>query len=800
MSGTGGNERPNASTSVMDLVDMQEGGLGTSGDPIVDEAKRRFQRCSEWEAPSRERFIEDLKFSYGDSDNGYQWPSAVRRSRDVDSKPCLTLNIIRQHNLQIINDSKRNKSEVTVLATGGGATFDSAEVYRNILSDIQYNSQAQLAYSIAREFQVYGGIGYWRIVTRYVNDDTFDQEIKVEPVIDPLSVYMDPDIKQRNGSDARFAFVFDDLPRDEFRDAYPEYVPILGRNPLGVGSGDDDWITRDHVRVCEYFRKMYKEDTLWSFIDPSDGVRKAVREARLPKQILDRIKDDPLVKHRRIWAEDIEWFLIAGDQVIDETIWPGKYIPLIRCVGEEQVIEGLLDRKGHTRFMKDGQRMYNYNASAQVEIIALQTKTPWKGAAAAIEEYEQYWNNANTANAAYLPFNHIDDDGNPIPQEALPSRLDPPAPSQAFEMGMQAAFNQIMMVSGQYQNQMGMQGNERTGEAIQGRLEQGDTATFHFRDNYETALVFTGMQIIDLVPKIYDTSRIMMIQSDDGSLTEVMIDPGQKQALQTKKDIDGAIIRRIFNPAVGRYDVRATPGMAFGSRRQETVQALTLILTQAPNLTGIIGDLLMSAMDFKEAREAAMRLKRMVPPQALGEGPSQQEQTLMAHNLSLTNALREALQRLGREQLKVTGKDQMRDIDAYKAETDRMKALADAMPGIDPEGMQRVIEQLVQEAVHTHLVPILEANRQTIIDQTGAEQTGNGGTNNGNGTGTASGSGTPGMSKGGEVTDVTPSPIDTSEFGKVAAPIPGALRLRDGHWYIPDPTDAGWLRIVPNNG
>src|SRR4249920_1835860 len=128
MSGASG-QRTNLATSVGDLVELAEEGLGTTGDPVVDEAKRRFQRCSEWEAQSRQLFIEDLKFSYGDADNGYQWPSAIRRSRDVDSKPCLTMNLIRQHNLQIINDAKRNKAEVTVLPTGGGATFESAQVY-----------------------------------------------------------------------------------------------------------------------------------------------------------------------------------------------------------------------------------------------------------------------------------------------------------------------------------------------------------------------------------------------------------------------------------------------------------------------------------------------------------------------------------------------------------------------------------------------------------------------------------------------------------------------------------------------
>jgi len=739
-----------------DLEAQTRAGLGTSGDPVVDEGKRRFARCSEWEANARERFIEDIKFSYGDSDNGYQWPNAIRRSRDVAAKPCLTMNLIRQHNLQIINDGKRNKSDVRILPVGSGATADSASAMQAIVDHIQYNSQADNAYSVAREFQVYGGIGYWRICSDWV-PGTFRQELKILPVPDPLCVYLDPDIRQRNGSDAKFAFVFDDLARETYREAYPDHMDLAGLQPLGVAAGDDDWITRDHVRVCEYFRKIHLRDRLFSFIDPTDGQRKTILGSKLSSEMVEAIKADSKSKQRDVLVPKIEWYLIAGDKVIDRTEWPGKYIPIVRCLGEETLVEGIMDRKGHTRGMKDSQRMYNYNSSAQVEHVALQTKSPWTGAAEAIEEHEVIWNNANTDNYSFLPFKHLDSNGDPIPVQALPRRIDPPAASQAFEAGMTTAFNQIMMVSGQWQNQMGMGGNERTGEAIGRRQDQGDTATFHFRDNYESALVYTGMQLIDLVPKIYDVRQALQIQAEDGTSYEMLIDPQAQVAYQQKQNALGEVVSRVFNPAIGQYDVKAAPGQAFGSRREETVQALTLILTQAPALTGIIGDLLLSAMDFKEAQEAAQRLRRMVPPQALGQGPTQIEQQLMQHNQQLMQVLKETLQKLGKDQLKLVGKDQMRDIDAYNAETNRFKALADQLM-LDQGGVQQVIEQLVREAAETHLTPILQANAPQVSEE--------------------SGEGNPGSA--GE------------------PPMPGATRAPDGEWYLKDPTRMrGYLRLAP---
>ncbi len=96
--------------------------------PIVNEASRRFKLCSDWETTARDNFLDDYRFAHGDADNGYQWPNRISASRDIDSRPCLTMNIVRQHNLQIINEAKQNKSSVAFKATGGTATKESADL------------------------------------------------------------------------------------------------------------------------------------------------------------------------------------------------------------------------------------------------------------------------------------------------------------------------------------------------------------------------------------------------------------------------------------------------------------------------------------------------------------------------------------------------------------------------------------------------------------------------------------------------------------------------------------------------
>lgn len=732
--------------------------LGTA-DNVLEEARERFTACAEWESSFRKKFVEDCKFAAADTYNGWQWPDEIRKTRDLSDRPCLTMNIVRQHNLQIENESRRNKASARVLGLGNGATQESANVVKAIIRHIEYTSKAQRnAYTPARHYQVAGGVGWWRITTDYESNDSFDQEIYIQGIPDPLSVYMDPDCQRLDCSDARYAFVFSLLPRDLVLSLVPNYPwdTAAPKTPIGIAPGESFNLEKDHWMVAEYFRQVPRQDKLLSFVQR--GERMSVRASTMSAEMREELMRDPLTMSRNIVDKVIEWKLIVGDQIVDETIWPGKYIPLIRVLGEQHIVGGLLDRCGHTRAMQDAQRMFNYNASGSVEFGALQSKTPWVAPAAAIEGLEGVWNTANTENHSVLPWKHVDDD---FPDKDIPApqRIEPPTSSPLYNDGMKSAFEWMMMTSGQYANQQGQMGNERTGTAIQERLQQGETSTYHFQDNYEDALVYTYQQIIDLIPKIYDTRRVKHIMADDGTEMEVDIDPRAAQAYTQEMNYQNEVISRVFNPAMGKYDVAAEIGPNMTSKRKEAVESLTLMLTEAPALTGIIGDILLRNMDFDDAQEAAMRLKRMVPPQALGQGPTQNEQQLMQVTQQLQSALQESLQRQGKNELKLVGKDQMRSIDVYEAETDRIKALAPLLP-MDQAGVEQLITQLVEDALKTNILPILQQNIAGggIVEQSGQEHH----------------------------TDGTEPPI------------PGAAKAGDGQWYARDPTRQGmYLRLEP---
>jgi len=660
----------------------------------------------------------------------------------------------------ISNEMRKNKSEVKFLGMGNGATAESAGVMQDLFRHTQQISDAQhIALPMMRQWTIDGGVGYCRLVTRYEADDSFDQEIYIDPIDDPMQVFIDPDIHiGGNALDAKFAFIFDEVPKQDFRETYPDlYDKVKGTGPFGLSTGAGSYHSDEYVRVCEYFRRVPKKSELVSFLH--QGKRFTIPRGRFEgiireKEARDGILDRETTRLREVTSDEVEWYLIVGSEVVEKTVWLGKYIPILRCVGEETVIEGRLDRKGHTRYMLDGQRTFNYFASTQVEGLSLQTKAPWLAPAKAIEEHEAIWSRSNIDNPAVLPYNHIDPEGNPEMPIPAPQRIDPPSASAGFQQAMENARQQIMMVSGQYENQMGEPGNERTGAAINARRNQSATANFHFQDNYEGTLIALGKQLLDLYPRLYDTKRIKRIVANDGIEYDLVIDPSMREGYAQEMDHQGQVIKRVMNPMVGKFEVAASVGPAHDTRREETVENMTLLLTQAPGLIPVLGDVLLKNMSFEGAQEASLRLRRMVPPVALGQGPTAKEQELQAQVQTLQGALVKALDGHARDKIKLVNKEELREVEVYDAETKRLGVLQKMLP-TDPEGLQSLIAQAVQDSMKTSITGIMQDIK----------------------------------TEGGGVGE-EPAPPQ--------APIPGAAQGGDGEWYLADPTRKGkYLHVAP---
>ncbi len=672
----------------------------TADEALIEEAHKEFKACEDRESFTRPLWKADLRFANGDPENGYQWEETLRKGREMDKRPCLTTNKVKQHNRQITNDARQNKPAIRVYPVDSGADKKTAEIFNGIIRHIEANSNADTAYDIALDFAVDAGLGYWRVTTDYASDDSFDQEILIKAIPNPLNVYLGRHVEP-DGSDAKRGFIFEDMPKDEFEAKYPDCEAI------GWPSQQESsaWLGFDSIRVAEYFKIVEENDTLCAGPDGEPFKLSSIEDAAMVKAI----KADDAFTKRKVTVRKCKWFLIAGDKILDRRDWLGKYIPIVRLVGEEVEIDGKIDRKGHTRSMKDAQRMYNYWSSAGVEYGALQGKQPYIAAAEAVAGYEKYWDNINSTNLPYLPYNAVDANGNQIPQ---PQRQTPPVTAPMYMEGMRVSAEEMKMASGQYDAAMGAKSNETSGRAIMARQRESDNATFHFIDHDAKAKRFTGRILIDLIPKIYDTARVVRILGEDGKDDVAHIDPAAPKAVQNVPDQRTGAIQEIYNPGVGRYDVVADVGPSYGTKRQEAFQALSEISSRNPQLMQVAGDLIMKAADFPMADQIAERLAKTLPPELQDDkdgktpvDPAMQAQLsqLQQHSQQLEEALNNAAAEVDR--LETEGKSSAAELEikrvdsntkAYQAITQRIQVLGGLM---EPTEIKQLADETKREAL-----------------------------------------------------------------------------------------------------
>jgi len=576
-----------------------DGLMATSeANPLVKEAKLRFERAREAYSASRMLAAQDTRFAMGDSDNYWQWPEEIRNTRKLDKRVCLTVNLTAQHCNQIINAIRQNRPAVKVSPADDSADKKTAEILGGLIRNIQVQSAADEAHDVAAEHSVYGGEGYWRIVTEYESPDSFNQVIKIKAVPNPSLVYIDPDCKELDKSDANWGFIFEDITKEQAKREHPEIDP----QSWADDGKHSDWVSDETFRRAEYFWCEYEKDTACLLHDGSTCLK-----SQLPPGAV-------VVKERPTEVKKWRWCKLVGghDEPIDETEWLGDFLPIIAVVGKEVNVDGEIVRKGIVRDLKDPARMVNFAYSETVQTLALQNKVPYMAAAEAIEGYEDVWRSANVENQAYLPFNAYDEAGNALPR---PERQQPAVMPAAQVQLLQLSTEEMRAASGQQNSNFGIKSEASSGIGIQRLKVQGEIATFHFPDNLARALRYEAKVLIDLIQKYYDTARIVRILGLDGQQSQAMLDPAHPQPHTDLSEISESDVTAIFNPTVGKYDVVIDTGPAFQTQRQEAFAALTEMAGRNPALMQVAGDLIMRAADFPMADQLAERLAKMLPPQ-----------------------------------------------------------------------------------------------------------------------------------------------------------------------------------------
>lgn len=646
---------------------------------IIKDAKDSFARKVEAESKNRAAWLDDVRFAR----LGEQWPANVKKQREIDGRPCLTINRLPSFIRQVTNDARQNRPSIKVHPVGDDASEETAEIQNGLIRNIEYTSNADVAYDTALDHAVTGGFGYFRISTDWADDDAFDQDILIERISNPLSVYGDERCFDADSANWDDAFVTQMYTEDEYTKKWGKKVDKVSWQ-ADAHDKNQLWFTETGVRVAEWWTR---EDVTTQLLKLSDGMVLREAEYLKIKPICDQL-GITVVGTRPTKSKKVTQRILSGADVLETNDWQGRYIPIIPVYGDDVIIEGERFFVSLVRFAKDPQQMLNYWRSASTELVALAPKAPYIGKRGTFTSNADKWGTANTINHAYIEYD------TEMPQRQ--SFSGPPA--GALQEALNAS-DDMKSIMGIYDASLGARSNETSGRAIMARQREGDVSTFNFIDNLSRAIRHAGRVIVDLIPHVYSTERVIRVIHEDGTNERVPVNqPIQGEPNEQQEMAQGLV--KMYDLTTGKYDVTVEAGPSFTTKREEASAQMVEFIRAYPQAAPLIGDLLAKNLDWPGADDIAERLKAMLPPQIQGQDPQvqqlqQQMQQMDAHAREAVGQLQQQLQGI-----KADKNLELRKIliDAYNAETDRMKVIGDQQQASLATAQEAQADLMAQQA------------------------------------------------------------------------------------------------------
>lgn len=587
----------------------------------------RFRHVAEYEEDQRGRELEALKFQVGD-----QWPEDAKIARQglpaangqtaVPARPMLVMRTLDQPLAQVANQERNADLAVTIVAKDGEANQKTADVYGGLVRAIQVDSHADDVYSWAFQRMSACGRGYARLNKAYANEQTgFEQVLRVEPIKNGFSVYLDPIRKWHPDGgfwEPEYGFVTEDIPEKR-------YIELFGDSKLAQASDGDElaglgdqrklWCTENEAgktyRVAEVFYATYAKKTL--------------RDGDQSREVLTRT----------IW-----WGKMNGCEWLDEPQeWDGHFIPLFENSGYVYDVGGKVVIEGMIQPAISPCRMVNYTVTAAMEKMGTAALSPWIGIAGQFQGYEAWWDQANVRNFSKLEYNAL--------TSATGNQLLPPPQRNNDEPAIQAYnemagtfINFVRSTTGVTDAALGhVNPNDRSGKAIEELKQASEIGTSGYLDRHKTFVRHIGVAMVDMIPFVYDTpGRIERILNAEGDESRVMLnapftrdESGEPQPVPQpsflQRGMQAIGMSRApqvehYDLAKGKYGVLVEVGKSQQTQEAETLAGMNALAQAAPELVPRYADLWVKSMPLKNRDQIAARVKPpgvddpQMPPEA----------------------------------------------------------------------------------------------------------------------------------------------------------------------------------------
>jgi Phage P22-like portal protein len=671
------------------MSDYAETEPGITRPKVVEQAIERLKLAAEAEREQRGREKEDLSFQVPEC----QWTEEAKAMRKgqliggvtLPGRPTLSIPKLDQPVQLVLNQEKGAHLGVQIHALSEEADDDTAEVIQGLYRRIETDSRANLARSWAFERAVKCGRGAYRVLTEYDPSSpkgTNDQRIVIKRLLYQDSAYFDPFAVEPDWCDGEWAFVTSWIQ-------FAKYQRVYGTTEL---AGYDTELLNELSEECPDWIK-------------GDGEARAVLITEY--FCVEGEGDDRKV----IWRK------LNAVEVLEEQIWPGRYIPIVPVIGRELIpFDGERRWTGIIGPNKDGQRLFNYAASTAVEAAAQEPKATWILAEGQEEGHEQEFLLANVRNFPYVRYK---------PTTIADEQTPPPVRSQVDTSKLGLSMQMLSMASeflhsgtGAFEPSLGQESTrQKSGRAVLALQQQHDQGNSNWLDNLaEISLTYEAKVVLDLIPHIYDRpGRVARILDMEDNAETVLLNQPYTKDPKTGRPVpvmgpQPQADTKHYDLTAGTYGVTISVGKAYKSRLEEGNDMLGQLFQAEPELFKVLGDLWLKFQTWPGHQEAAERVKKMLPP-PLQE--SKDGQTDPKVELEQAKAMLQQMQQQMSEMAKAL------ETDKVKADAQIEKSRIDAGASIQKariDADHRIQLQAMQDATALAVAKINALVKGVVVD------------------------------------------------------------------------------------
>ena len=596
---------------------------------------------------------------------GRQWTDDEEDMLKTFKKVPLQFNKLATLVNSLVGEQQQNTPQLEVVPLSN-CSQETAELRSIVVKDIMLSADAKTVYQVAAMQAFTGGFGAFVIDTEYTHNKSFEQDIVYRYLKDPTRAYWDVGADTISKTDGMYAGYLTRMSRKKFRQLYGKSIEQEIYQDSGITQSKEEialsvqpnttedpfnWADQDAITIIDDYVRKYKNDTLYKLsngreldqkemdeliansaeysrmldaqamqmeglagaetmvgmgISANETQMEAVEDEEEATQLLwddgepVRIVDSKSFKHSTIMH-----YKIAGDYILEKSEFPADDLPVIYVdqnsyydkYGKQICRPFIIDAI-------DAQRYLNYLGTQSAFILKISRYDQFIGSKknVASMDTQAQWRDPNNVKGM-LTYDES-------PSGAKPEQLRPPELSASLMQQYQRAVEDMYTSTGLSPTQLGQQGNEISGAAIDARTRQGSYSTYAAFNSINRAISAGGQVVNQMIPRVYDTERVLSLVTPDHGRKNVTInEQADEYGVTVKNDI-----------RKGAFEVRLQAGPSYEGQKAQALESLNMVLQANPQLLNLFADLYAENLPLVNTIEIKNRLKTIVPPEILQAG------------------------------------------------------------------------------------------------------------------------------------------------------------------------------------